>query len=415
MRLRELKSCSVERARPSSEASTSSTLQPRDLPLSTSARSQSVMLKFYPAPGAYSTTRPSMLPLLPANCFHSHHPVELLTVVEEPLLVCGKLGTSLRRQLDQSATWETSWRRSAAPKVGLFHRHSRLQKRGILWVCHVGPRATCPHEPVPQGFARSEALLDESGPSKLFQDLSATHQSCSRTVPQSVKVNLRATGRDESSIMDRSGDRGCEETDDIKPEEQVAQPSLPMKRTATFLPKPSAALPVLHCTTTAPRSRGHPPLPPPEPPPYSHAAPAPQPELAASRSQPAQHRAAPHPRSRSLQPQHHPHRSIPRPYRHAATLPIALYSCHHHTPHPVPSPSILPPPPPRRTAPHPVLAATLPTAAATTHVATRRTSSSPPCPPLLTPRRKSCTQCSEALTSATLRTPRKGKSNTKEN
>ena len=50
---------------------------------------------------------------------------------------------------------------------------------------------------------------------------------------------LRSRGRDESSIMDRSGDTGCEETDDIQPEEHAAQPSLPMRRTATLLPKRS--------------------------------------------------------------------------------------------------------------------------------------------------------------------------------
>ena len=51
--------------------------------------------------------------------------------------------------------------------------------------------------------------------------------------------NLRATGWDESSIVVRTGNTVREETDDIQPEEHAAQPSLPMKRPATLLPKAS--------------------------------------------------------------------------------------------------------------------------------------------------------------------------------
>ena len=54
-----------------------------------------------------------------------------------------------------------------------------------------------------------------------------------------VLTHLRSTGWDESSIMDRSGETGREETDHMKPEEHAAQPSLTMKGTATLLPKHS--------------------------------------------------------------------------------------------------------------------------------------------------------------------------------
>ena len=39
--------------------------------------------------------------------------------------------------------------------------------------------------------------------------------------------------------MNRSGDTGCEETDNIQPEEHAIFPSQPTRRTATLLPKPS--------------------------------------------------------------------------------------------------------------------------------------------------------------------------------
>ena len=55
---------------------------------------------------------------------------------------------------------------------------------------------------------------------------------------QPRRDNLRATGWDESSIMDRSGETGCEKTDHIQPEEHAARPSLPIKGTATLPRKP---------------------------------------------------------------------------------------------------------------------------------------------------------------------------------
>ena len=58
-------------------------------------------------------------------------------------------------------------------------------------------------------------------------------------VMQVHETSLESHGPDESSKMDRSGGTGCEETDDTQREEHAAQPSLPMKRTATLLPKPS--------------------------------------------------------------------------------------------------------------------------------------------------------------------------------
>ena len=51
--------------------------------------------------------------------------------------------------------------------------------------------------------------------------------------------DLRATGWDKSSTAVRTSDTGREETDGSQPEERTAEPSLPMKRTATLLPKAS--------------------------------------------------------------------------------------------------------------------------------------------------------------------------------
>ena len=105
----------------------------------------------------------------------------------------------------------------------------------------------------------------------LYLDIQTTESAGSdmlRTRRFVARQYLRSRGRDESSIMDRSGDTGCEETDDIQPEEHAAQPSLPMRRTAILLPKRSFKKTLQDPSKIPPRTP-HPPQDPPQDPPQN--------------------------------------------------------------------------------------------------------------------------------------------------
>ena len=136
--------------------------------------------------------------------------------------------------------------------------HKGLQG-GMFFFCEGVARAFF----LRKGVARCVLVFERFKHCKLQHSLVLECVKC-------CKLNLGATGWDESSIMDRTGDTGRKQTDHIRPEGQAAQPSLPTSRT-TLLKKHPPRYPQNHARSpqnspTSPQDPQHAPKTPKIPP-----------------------------------------------------------------------------------------------------------------------------------------------------